>query len=116
MPARTLKSSMSILYYLSVSVNFVAIDFFLNHCNIQAPKNQDVLITEDSMKYANKRASDLNDERIRAVMKALEGFSISDIQEKSRDSSKSKPSKNKLNGLYRDAFLKVLSLRESKIV
>jgi hypothetical protein len=68
------------------------------------------------MKYANKRASNLNDERIKSVMKALEGFSISDIQEKSRDSSKIKPSKTKLNGLYRDAFLKVLSLRESKIV
>jgi ribosomal protein L12E/L44/L45/RPP1/RPP2 len=81
---------------------------------MRAPKNKGVLITEDSMKYANKQASDLNDERIRAVLKALEGFSISEIQKKSRDSSKSNPSKNKLNGLYREAFLKVLSLRESK--
>jgi hypothetical protein len=106
---------MSILYYVPVSAHFVAIDFFLNYHNTRAPKNKGVLITEDSMKYANKQASDLKDERIRAVMKALEGFSISEVQEKSRNSSNTKLSKNKLNGLYREAFLKVLSLRESKI-
>jgi hypothetical protein len=70
------------------------------------------------MKYANKQSREireLDEEHIRAVMKALEGISISEIQEMSRDTSKNKTSKSKLNGLYRDAFMKVLSLRETKI-
>ncbi len=60
----------------------------------------------------DKRLSDQQEAaRIAAVLKALEGFSITEVQEIAR-TGKRTDSKSKVNGIFKDALLKVLSSRK----